>query len=52
VFEFLAMNGAVFEPEQGQLPEAILRVAASDPSRRDEMLDQLDTWFRDVLGTA
>jgi prophage maintenance system killer protein len=52
VFEFLAMNGEVFEPEQGELPEAILRTAASDPSQRDEMLGELDTWFRNVLGTA
>jgi prophage maintenance system killer protein len=52
VFEFLAMNGADFQPEQGELAEVILRVAASDPSHRDQMLDELDTWFRDVLSRS
>lgn len=52
VFEFLAMNGADFQPEQGELANVILRVAASDPSQRDQMLDELDRWFREVLSRS
>ena len=34
------MNGADFQPQQGELADVILRVAASDPSQRDQMLDE------------
>jgi death on curing protein len=49
VFEFVAMNEAKFEPRQGELADVILHVAASDRSQRDEMIGELDTWFRGLL---
>jgi prophage maintenance system killer protein len=49
VFEFMAMNQADFRPEQGEFADVILRVAASDAAQRDDRLEELDRWFRDVL---
>jgi prophage maintenance system killer protein len=52
IFEFLAMNGAEFEPGRGELADAILRVAASDRSERDDRIAELDTWFRELLNVV
>jgi prophage maintenance system killer protein len=50
--EFLAINGADLNAEQGDLRDMILRVAESGRDARDEFIDELDEWLSAVIVPA